>query len=124
MPAAALVTDLIFSTKIASTAQAVGATIKIVRTLEKLQDRLSAGDSPILVDLNAEGMDAIEAIRRCKAALHQPRTIAYVSHVQADLIEHARQAGADEIMARSAFVNKLASILERTKPRVDANEHE
>ena len=109
---AALVTDLIFGTKITSTAKSVGAEVKIVRTLEKLQERLDASrDAAVIIDLNAEGIDVLRAIELCRGAAHRPRTIAFVSHVQAELIDAARQRGADEVMARSAFVARLPSLL-------------
>lgn len=108
----ALVTDLIFSTKIKSTAASMGAEVKMVRSLEKLDERLAAAhDDLVIVDLNAEGVDVLEVIRHCLAAPHQPRIVTYASHVQADLITAARQAGAHEVMARSAFVEKLPALL-------------
>ena len=75
----------------------------------------SGADAAIIIDLNSEGLDVLEAIRHCKAAAHQPRTIAYVSHVDVELIQAARHAGADEVMARSAFVTKLPALLESTR---------
>ena len=39
------------------------------------------------------------------------RTLGFVSHVQTDLIQAARAAGIDEVMARSAFATGLADIL-------------
>ncbi len=38
-------------------------------------------------------------------------TIGFVSHVQADLIDAARQAGVGEVLARSAFTMRLGEIL-------------
>jgi hypothetical protein len=38
--------------------------------------------------------------------------VAFLSHVQAELAAGARQAGADEVMARSAFVNQLPALLQ------------
>jgi CheY-like chemotaxis protein len=107
-----IVTDLIFSTKITSTAAAVGAGVKVVHSMEKLNERLSSGtDRVAIVDLNVDGFDVNQAIRRIRSVSSLPRIIAFVSHVQADLIEAARAAGADEVMARSAFVNKLPALL-------------
>lgn len=108
----ALVTDLIFATKITSTAAALDVPVKIVRTLPKLQERLDSGsDAIVLIDLNADGVDVIKAIELCRAAAHAPHTIAYASHVQTELIESARGAGAHEVLARSAFVVKLPALL-------------
>ena len=111
-----LVTDLIFSTQITSTASSLGVQVKVVRTLEKLRERLETGiDRAALIDLNADGVDVIDAIQLCRQSPHRPRIIAYVSHVRADLIQAARSAGADEVMARSAFVEKLPAILTADK---------
>ena len=38
-------------------------------------------------------------------------TIGFVSHVQAELIDAAREAGVGEVMARSAFTARLADII-------------
>ena len=38
-------------------------------------------------------------------------TLGFVSHVHTDLISAARQAGADDVLARSAFAGNLADIL-------------
>jgi hypothetical protein len=39
------------------------------------------------------------------------RTLGYVSHVQTDVIAAARAAGVDEVLARSAFSERLGQIL-------------
>jgi hypothetical protein len=39
------------------------------------------------------------------------RTVGYASHVQTEVIDAARQAGVDEVMARSAFTARLPEIL-------------
>ena len=44
-------------------------------------------------------------------ALASIRTLGFVSHVHTDLIDAARGAGIDEVMARSAFAGQLADIL-------------
>jgi hypothetical protein len=44
-------------------------------------------------------------------ALASIRTLGFVSHVHTALINAARAAGADEVMARSAFAGQLADIL-------------
>jgi hypothetical protein len=40
-------------------------------------------------------------------------TLGYVSHVQTETINLARQAGVDQVLARSAFVEQLGGILTR-----------
>ena len=112
----AYVTDLLFSTKITSTGQALGAPVKVARGADGLTTALDMAPATdgrntlVIVDLNASG-DPLEAIRRMKARAAPPRVIAYVSHVQADLAAAAREAGADEVMPRSAFSMNLPAIL-------------
>ena len=55
----------------------------------------------------------MEAVAAMKAdpELRTVRTLGYVSHVDGGTIAAARQAGVDEILARSAFVDRLAAIL-------------
>ena len=107
----ALVTDLIFATRITGTAEKVGTGCQVVWSLETLQERLSA-QPPLLVliDLNADGGIGVEAVRVAKAA--GPGTVlAFVSHVERDLAAAARSAGADEVLPRSAFVQRLPQLL-------------
>ncbi len=109
----ALVTDLIFATKIASTARSLGVEVANVRTLDQLTERLSCNhDALVLIDLEAPDLDPIHAIELCKQSEHQPRTIAFGSHVRTDLLGAARRAGADEVLARSGFVGRLPSMLQ------------
>ncbi len=117
-----LVTDLIFSTKIASTARSLGVRVHVVRSVDALIARLSSQPDPqVWIDLAATGVNPIEAIQAAHAASHRPRILAYVSHVQTDLVEAARQAGADPVLPRSAFASQLPSLLEAIKVEADAS---
>jgi hypothetical protein len=42
-------------------------------------------------------------------------TVGFASHVQTDVIDAARRAGVGEVLARSAFAQRLPDILERGK---------
>jgi len=108
----AYVSDLIFSTKIASTARAMGVEIQIVRSLEALGNCLRGGAVDLtLIDLNAAGDDPIQALRLTREVSPATRTVAYLSHVQTELADAARQAGADEVLPRSAFSTRLPALL-------------
>ena len=112
MSIAALVTDLMFSSRIMAEARAAGAKVKIIRSLESLNEQIATGRyATLIIDLNTDGIDVIEAIRATRNAAPQTRIVCFVSHVQADLIQAAREAGAHEVMARSAFVTKLPALL-------------
>jgi len=111
-PVIVLVDDLMFESRIRATAEAVGCALEVVRTHESLAARLAASPgATVIVDLNAEGTDVIEAIRVTRRMPAPPRTYAYLSHVQVELGQAAQEAGADEVMARSQFVKRLPELL-------------
>ena len=109
--------DLIFQTKVSSTARSLDVSVAVVRSTDRLEERLERVDTRqddriatlVIVDLDAEGsIDAIEAVRvRSPGA----RLIAFVSHVRGDLVAAARTAGADGVLARSAFAAGLPEIV-------------
>ena len=108
------VDDLMFSVKISSAAKALNAPVAFERTPDAVLARVRR-ERPALVifDLNSSRLAPLETIRAIKAdeALRSTRTLGYVSHVQSDVIAAARAAGCDEVLARSAFSEKLATIL-------------
>ena len=119
-PILAFLSDLIFSTKISSTAKALGVEVHVVRTLDALRQRLEADPvTLLLIDLNATGDDPVEAIRVARRMTPPPRTIAYLSHVQTELAEQARRTGADEVIPRSAFVARLPDLLRAPSAHTD-----
>jgi DNA-binding NarL/FixJ family response regulator len=114
----ALVSDLLFSTKITGTAKALGGHVQVVRSVHALRARLdaaqgeaAAGRPLVIVDMNVDAADPVEAIRTAREHPLQPQVIAYLSHVQAEHAAAARDAGADQILARSALSEKLPDIL-------------
>jgi DNA-binding NarL/FixJ family response regulator len=106
MKIAALVDDLLFSSKIAEVAKQTGASVVFCK---------SAGSVPldaerICVDLNATGFDAVEAVKWL-ALNHRAPITAYLSHVQTGLAREASAAGAHEVLPRSVFVQRLPALL-------------
>jgi len=93
----AAVDDLLFRSKIRAVAKHVNAEIAFA----------------VIFDLNSQKSDPVVTIAALKAdpALAGVRTIAFASHVHVDLIDAARAAGADQVMARSQFAGNLADIL-------------
>ena len=117
MPLTILITDLIFSTKITSTAQSLNIPFTVARTLEKLTATLTASPGgTLIVDLNITAVDPLAAIKLAKALPTPPRIIAFLSHVQTDLAAAAQSAGADLVLPRSAFSAKLPELLNAVTP--------
>ena len=113
----AVLDDLMFTSKIRTAATAVGATVEFARSsagaLEKMRER---APSLVIFDLNNPRTDPLGTVAAMKEdpALASMPTLAFVSHVQTDLIAAARRAGVDEVLARSAFTMQLGEILSRT----------
>ena len=106
--------DLMFSVKIKTTAKALQAEVYFERTpgqvLASIRDRLP---SLVVFDLNSARLDPMTVVAAMQAdeALRHIRTIGYVSHVDGATIAAARQAGVGQVLARSAFVERLSEIL-------------
>ena len=84
-------------------------------------EKLAAGGAQlVIIDLGADGFDALQAIDICRQHSPSPRVVAFASHVQGELIAAARKAGADEVLARSAFVGKLPALLGQLREDADA----
>src|SRR5690242_3469352 len=111
-----VVDDLMFSVKISTTAKARGVEIYFERKADQVLDSIREKQpSLVIFDLDGTRLRPIEAIAALKAdpALRSIPTLGYVSHVQAATIAAARQAGIDEVLARSTFSERLPDLLAR-----------
>jgi PleD family two-component response regulator len=109
-----LVDDLLFSVKISTAARAVGAETYFERNPEMVLARIREKQPALVIfDLNGTKLRPMETIAAMKSdpALRLIRTLGYVSHVHTDVINAARDAGIDEVLARSAFSERLGQIL-------------
>jgi DNA-binding NarL/FixJ family response regulator len=114
VPILAAVDDLLFSSKIRTTAKQLGLEIQFARTPADILAQAKATNPTLAIfDLNSAKTDPIATITALKQdqATSGIRTIAFASHVHTALIAEARQAGADEVLPRSAFAGNLAKIL-------------
>ena len=67
----------------------------------------------MILDLNNPRTDPLGTVRSMKAdpALAPIPTVGFVSHVQTELIDASRQAGVGQVMAGSAFTERLPELL-------------
>jgi CheY-like chemotaxis protein len=111
----AAVDDLMFSSRISTTAKAVGVPVRFTRSLEAVLDGARATPPPhlIVLDLNSARIRPLEVIAALKAdpALATIPLVGFVSHVDSATIEAARAAGIDRVLARSAFVEQLPTLI-------------
>jgi DNA-binding NarL/FixJ family response regulator len=108
------VDDLLFSSKIRATAKQAGVELTFARSPEEILSSARTSKPALAIfDLNSGKTDPVATIAALKAdpALSSIRTIGFASHVHTDLIAAAREAGADQVLPRSAFAGNLAEIL-------------
>jgi CheY-like chemotaxis protein len=123
----AVVDDLLFLSKIEQTAQHLGVAVKSAQPADLLD--LASEDIPkaLILDLNHRSGKALEVVRTLKSDVKAKNiaVVAFVSHVQTELIAAARDAGCDLVLARSAFVSQLPSLLKRfSGPEKDSGVNE
>ena len=106
-----LTRDLMFTSKITSTAASLGLRIDTVSTVEQLQLR-AAETSPrvVFLDLSSPDFDPSLVIAALPSA-GRPRVIAFGSHVDEARLNEARAAGCDEVLPRSKFSATLPELL-------------
>jgi DNA-binding NarL/FixJ family response regulator len=108
------VDDFLFRSKIRATAKAAGVDVTFAKSAdETLELARTLNPTMAIFDLNSAALAPVETIAAMKRepALAAIRTLGFVSHVDTARINAARAAGADDVLARSAFAGNLADIL-------------
>jgi CheY-like chemotaxis protein len=108
----AAVSDLMFGSRIRAAAQQAGVSAVFVRSPNELAVRGAQADL-ILLDLETRWLDAPASIAGLKAdaATESVPIVAFGSHVAGAALLAARAAGADRVLARSAFVKALPDLM-------------
>jgi PleD family two-component response regulator len=112
----ALVDDLMFRSKIKSTAQQAGVVVTFAGSRDAaLAAMRASAPSLVIFDLNNVRADPLGTLAEMKtdATLASIPTVGFVSHVDVTTIDAARAAGVDDVVARSAFAARLAELLSR-----------
>ena len=110
----AAVDDLLFSSKIRTTAKQAGVEVVFARSPDEIVAQARARRPALVIfDLNSPKIDPINTVSELRRDpdLRTVQTMGFVSHVDTQLILMAREAGVDEVMARSAFAANLPKIL-------------
>lgn len=110
---AILVDDMFFAAKINGAAAECGRRIERVKSREHLETLVANPPSLVIIDLNSDRMEPLGVIEFLKSQgdLAKVPIVAFVSHVQTELIRKAQAAGCDHVMARSAFTQMLPEIV-------------
>jgi len=112
----AILDDLLFTSKIKTTAKQLGVAISVARSRESAIAEMRAHQpSLVIFDLNNPRTDPLGTIAEMKAdpGLAAIATVGFASHMQTEVIDAARKAGVDDVMARSMFTDRLPQILAR-----------
>jgi PleD family two-component response regulator len=111
----ALVGDLLFTVKITDAAKRSGMLVEYVKTDEEFMEKAKQLPKLVIIDLNINTAEPVKLISQVKsdAELKGISILSFVSHVQGELKLMAQDAGADVVMARSAFTQNLPQLLKR-----------
>lgn len=115
--------DLIFATKVRSTAESLGLASRPARDAAMLANRLNRVDdgkgcdavTGVVIDLDVP--EAAALVRQVKAHDAALPVVAFGSHVATAVLDAARDAGADAVLPRSAFTLQLPQLLTRLAGR-------
>jgi PleD family two-component response regulator len=112
----AVVEDLLFTVKISDAAKRAGLEVEFVKSERDVIEKATT-EKPLLIilDLNFSAVQPLKLISKVKSngEMKQISVIGYLSHVQGELKQQAQEAGANIVMARSAFSQNLQQILKR-----------
>ena len=114
-PVFAVISDLLFRSKIDDAARRAGVPLRVAKSVEQLDRHLgNAAPAVVLMDLEMEGVDTAAILARLRA---NPGTtnvpvIGFAGHTNVEVI-HAARANGVQVMARSAFVAQLPAMMER-----------
>jgi hypothetical protein len=108
MPILVAVRDLVFRSKIQAAADRLGVPLQLAPRGVPLADAARGlGGGTLLVDLNEPG--AVDQIGAVKAA--GARVVGFLGHLQQELIDASEAAGADVVLTRGQFVQRLDELL-------------
>jgi len=112
----AVLEDLLFTVKISDAAKRTGLEVEFVKSEQDVLEK-ALHEKPLLIilDLNFSPIQPLRLISKIKSNSETKpiSVIGYLSHVQGELKQQAHDAGANIVMARSAFSQNLQQILKR-----------
>ncbi|HEU4585019.1 MAG TPA: hypothetical protein VFR95_04670 [Gemmatimonadaceae bacterium] len=115
-PVFAVMSDLLFRSKIDDAARRSGLELRAAKSLEQLERHLEKREpSVVFVDLEADAPDPAAAIRTIRERVGEGavRIIGFAGHTNIEAIEAGRAAGATLVLARSGLTSQLPALLER-----------
>jgi hypothetical protein len=106
----AFVPDLLFGSNVVGALSAAGHEPVLVSNIEGVQRDLPGADV-LVVDLTADAIERIEDLR--PVPRDGIKTLAFYSHVEADVRAAAEQAGFDLVVPRSRMAREGGGLVDR-----------
>jgi len=112
-----VVDDLFFLTKIQTTLKHLGLTARVVTQRAALQAYVRAAVTPVLVEIDLTlrtdaAVAVISAIRATDSGV-PVAILAFGAHVAVETRQQALQAGADQVVPKSAFSQHLPDLIQQ-----------
>ena len=109
----AIIADLLFRSKIDDAARQAGVPLRVAKSPEQIDRHLANGlPVVILVDLEMEDSTTLLARLRATPGAATVPVIGFAGHMNVEVIRAARADGV-QVMARSAFVDQLPTLMMR-----------
>lgn len=115
----AVIDDLFFQAKVRTILQHLGLAADIIPDGRRLQARLQGGvPALVIIDLTLRSGDATSLIRDLRATEHGRSVpiLAFGSHVAVEVQKEALQAGASQVVTKSAFAKRLPQLVRQFVP--------
>ncbi|HET7049003.1 MAG TPA: hypothetical protein VFI54_12140 [Solirubrobacteraceae bacterium] len=106
----AFIPDLLFGSSVVSALGAAGHEPVLAANADALRDALTDADA-LVVDLTFDVPERIELVRSVRPA--GLKTLAFYSHVEADVPDQGRAAGFDLVIPRSRMAREGVTVLDR-----------
>jgi hypothetical protein len=106
----AFIPDLLFGSSVVSALSAAGHEPVLASNADALRDAVTDADA-LVVDLTFDVPGRIELVRSVRPA--GLKTLAFYSHVEADVRDQGREAGFDLVIPRSRMAREGVAVLDR-----------
>ena len=106
----AFIPDLLFGSSVVSALTTGGHEPILATSADALRDALADADA-LVVDLTFDVAERIELVRAVRPS--GLKTLAFYSHVEADVRDQGREAGFDVVIPRSRMAREGVAVLDR-----------
>lgn len=107
----ALVGDFFFKSKVREVSHQLGVSLQFLQDRHELSKALEPDTRWLLLDLDAERFEPIEAIREVKRLAPSIRSIGYCFHTHQELKQKALEAGCGIALTKNDFSRDLPRLL-------------